>query len=205
MNISAAIAPAKGRPREFDVEVALAAALRVFWRHGYEAASLTELTREMGITKPSLYACFGNKEALFRKALDVYEREKLAYMHSALDAPTSRGVAERLLLGALDMQASTCGDPKGCMSVISSVSCTPQAESIKEEILERGAASHHALIKRFERARDEGDLPASVDPAGLAHYLKAIMQGLSLQAGAGVTCPDLQAMVDTALQVWPGR
>src|SRR2546421_127594 len=106
----------KGRPREFDVDEALAAALRVFWTKGYEGASLTDLTEAMGITKPSLYAAFGNKESLFRKALDLYEREKLAYVAEALNAPTSREVAARLLRGALEMQTSE-GEPKGCMRV----------------------------------------------------------------------------------------
>jgi AcrR family transcriptional regulator len=96
----------KGRPREFDVEAALAAALRVFWQRGYEGASMAELTAEMGIAKPSLYAAFGNKEELFRKALDLYEREKMAYMSEALKEPTSRQLAERLLYGGLAMQTS---------------------------------------------------------------------------------------------------
>src|ERR1700748_2518147 len=91
----------RGRPREFCPDQALAAALRVFWKRGYEGASLSGPTEAMGINRPSLCACFGNKEALFRKALDLYETEKLAYMHTALDAPTARGVAERLLRGAL--------------------------------------------------------------------------------------------------------
>ncbi|MFX5336334.1 TetR/AcrR family transcriptional regulator, partial [Acinetobacter baumannii] len=91
---------------------------------------MTELTSAMGITKPSLYAAFGNKEALFHKALDLYEREKLAYMKSALEAPTARGVAERLLRGALEIQMSTC-DPKGCLGVISSATCGAEAEPIK--------------------------------------------------------------------------
>src|ERR1700759_424078 len=104
-------APAvKGRPREFDLDQALAAALRVFWAKGYEGASLTDLTEAMGITRPSLYAAFGNKEALFRKALDLYERDKLAYVANALAAPTARGVAERMLGGALDLQLGS--DPK---------------------------------------------------------------------------------------------
>src|SRR3954449_2107155 len=96
MNELASICP-RGRPREFCVDGALAAALRVFWTKGYEGTSLTDLTEAMGVTRPSLYAAFGNKEALFRKALDLYEREKLAYVGEALKAPTSRGVAERLL------------------------------------------------------------------------------------------------------------
>src|SRR3981189_1908276 len=91
----------RGRPREFCVDEALAKALRVFWSKGYEGASLSDLTEAMGITRPSLYAAFGNKEALFRKALDLYEHDKLAFVGAALEAPTARGVAERLLLGAL--------------------------------------------------------------------------------------------------------
>src|SRR6201996_7837673 len=99
MNTQSIIAH-RGRPREFDVEDALEAALRVFWSKGYEGASLTELTEAMGITRPSLYAAFGNKEELFRKALDLYEKEKLEYVSAALAASTARGVAERLLTGA---------------------------------------------------------------------------------------------------------
>src|SRR5215216_6601915 len=91
------LSPVKGRPREFCVDQALAAALRVFWSKGYEGASLTDLTDAMGVTRPSLYAAFGNKEALFRKALDLYEREKLAYIRKALEQPTARLVAETML------------------------------------------------------------------------------------------------------------
>src|SRR3546814_16775561 len=92
--------PVKGRPREFDVGDALAAALRVFWSKGYEGASLTDLTEAMGIARPSLYAAFGNKEALFRKAPDIYEEEKLASVRGALDAPTAQGGVTRRLAGA---------------------------------------------------------------------------------------------------------
>ena len=82
------MAAVRGRPREFDVEEALAAALHVFWEKGYEGASLTDLTEAMGITRPSLYAAFGNKEDLFKRALDLYEREKLAYVGASRARPT---------------------------------------------------------------------------------------------------------------------
>src|SRR3954449_12123646 len=135
MNELASICP-RGRPREFCVDGALAAALRVFWTKGYEGASLSDLTEAMGITRPSLYAAFGNKEALFHKALDLYEREKLAYVGEALEAPTSREVVERILRGALAMQTSD-SEPKGCMRVLGSVSCGPEAESIRADLTER--------------------------------------------------------------------
>lgn len=193
----------KGRPREFDVDEALAAALRVFWTKGYEAASLSDLTEAMGITKPSLYAAFGNKEALFTKALDLYEREKLAYIGEALQAPTSRGVAERLLRGALQMQTSDC-EPRGCMRVISSVSC-PEAESIRADLIARRESSRRAICARLERAKTEGDLPASTDTDGLCAYLGAILQGMSVQASGGATKAQLEGLVETSLAMWPGK
>jgi len=197
-------APVKGRPREFCVEEALAAALRVFWSRGYEGASMSELTAEMGITKPSLYAAFGNKEALFHKALDLYEREKLAYMRSALDAPTARGVAEKLLRGALEIQMSSC-DPKGCLGVISMSACGVEAESIKAEVVKRRASSEAAMIARFERAKAEGDLPEGIEPVALVRYLQALLQGLSVQAGSGSSCQELSQLVETSLSIWPTR
>ncbi|MEG3165669.1 TetR/AcrR family transcriptional regulator [Sphingomonas sp. PB2P19] len=203
MNICS-LSPTKGRPREFDLDVALAAALRVFWRNGYEAASMAELTAAMGITKPSLYAAFGNKEALFHKALDLYEREKLAYMTSALEAPTARGVAERLLRGALEMQMSPC-DPKGCLGVISTAACGAEAESIKAEVVKRRASSESAVIQRFERAAADGELPEGMTPAALVRYLFALLQGLALQGGSGATCGELNQLVETSLAVWPTK
>jgi AcrR family transcriptional regulator len=195
---------AKGRPREFCVDEALAQALRVFWSKGYEGASLTDLTDAMGITRPSLYAAFGNKEALFRKALDLYEREKLCYMSQALDAPTARGVAERLLRGALEMQAGDC-EPRGCLRVISSVACGVEAESIREEVIARRKSSSDALIARFEKAEAAGELPEHMNAEGLSGYLVALLQGLALQAGAGASREELERLVETSLAVWPTK
>ena len=194
----------RGRPREFCVDAALAAALRVFWSKGYEGASLTDLTEAMGVTRPSLYAAFGNKEALFLKALDLYEREKLAFMGEALQAPTARGVAERILRNALKMQTGS-GGPRGCLNVISSLACGTEAETVKAEVVARRASSEAALILRFERAQAEGDLPPSVDTVGLVRYLFAVLQGMAVQAGSGVSRQDLEQLVDTTLTLWPSR
>jgi AcrR family transcriptional regulator len=193
----------RGRPREFCVDAALAAALRVFWSKGYEGASLTDLTDAMGVTRPSLYAAFGNKEELFRKAFDLYERDKLAYIAAAMEAPTARGVAERILRGGLSMQ--TGSDPKGCLGVISTVACGTEAESMKAEVLARRASSDAAMLRRFEQAKRDGDLPAHIEPAGLVVYLTAVAQGLCVQAGAGAPVADLERLVETTLALWPGR
>ncbi|GAA4763508.1 TetR/AcrR family transcriptional regulator [Stakelama sediminis] len=196
--------PAKGRPREFDLDEALTAALRVFWSKGYEGASLTELTKAMGITRPSLYAAYGNKEELFRKALDLYEREKLAYTRGALDAPTAKGVAERFLYGAMAAQCSEY-EPHGCLGVITSVACGAEAEAIREEVIARRQSSRQAIIDRFEKGKAEGDLPPETDPGALTSYLMAVLQGMAIQAGAGAKREDLEQVVETTLAMWPGR
>jgi AcrR family transcriptional regulator len=203
-SLAASCCVSKGRPREFNVDEALTAALRVFWRRGYEGASMAELTAEMGIAKPSLYAAFGNKEELFKKALDLYEREKMAYMAEALKEPTSRRMAERLLLGALEMQTSSC-DPKGCLGVISSVACGPEAASIRECVIERQKSSRQALIDRLEEYKKDGDLPADIETEALARYMVAVLQGLSVQAGAGASKDELKSLVEMAMRTWPGR
>lgn len=197
-----ALLVARGRPREFCVDEALAKALRVFWSNGYDGASLTDLTEAMGITRPSLYAAFGNKESLFRKALDLYESEKLAYVGEALAKPTAREVAETMLRGAVD-NVMSCDEPHGCLRVIASATCGPAAESIRAEVMERGKVVHQQIIDRFERAKAEGDLPAHVDVEGLTDVLKALFQGMSLQAGSGATREELDRLVDTGLMMWP--
>lgn len=194
----------RGRPRQFCAEEALAAALQVFWKRGYEGASLAELTEAMGITKPSLYACFGNKESLFCKALDLYERDKLAYVRGALEAPTAKAVAERMLRGALALYAGT-DDPRGCFGAISAVACANFAESIREEVMARRVSSDRAIVERFRRARAEDDLPEGVTPEALAAYLSAVMQGMSVLAGSGASQQELEQLVQTTLALWPGR
>jgi AcrR family transcriptional regulator len=192
----------RGRPREFCVDHALTQALRVFWTKGYEGASLTDLTDAMGITRPSLYAAFGNKESLFRKALDLYEREKMAYIGQAMAQPTARKVAETMLRGALE---NVCGndEPHGCLRVIASVACGPAAESIHQEIIQRGEIFKSAIVERFDRAKAEGDLPADIDTLGLTGVLVAWLQGISVQANQGIGRKDLERLVRTALSLWP--
>jgi AcrR family transcriptional regulator len=198
---SATLAP-KGRPREFCVDQALAAALGVFWSKGYDGASMADLTEAMGITKPSLYAAFGNKEALFHKALDLYEAEKLQYTREALKQPTARAVAEHFMRGAIEAQTGSC-DPKGCLSVISATACSGEATSIKADVIKRRKSSQAALVERFEQAKRDGDLPAHIDVDGLTAYLFAILQGMAVQAGSGASREDLERVVNTSLAMWP--
>lgn len=192
----------RGRPREFCVDQALAKALRLFWSKGYDGTSLSDLTEAMGITRPSLYAAFGNKEALFRKALDLYESEKMAYVGKALVQPTARGVAETLLRGTV-VNSTSCGEPHGCLGVITSVACGAEAEAVRTEVVERSHVVRRALVSRMQQAKDEGDLSAQTDVEGLTSLLYALLMGISIQAGSGATREELDRLVDTGLAIWP--
>lgn len=192
----------RGRPREFDTDEALASALRVFWAKGYEGASLTDLTDAMGITRPSLYAAFGNKEALFKRALDLYQAEKLAYVESALAAPTARGVAERMLAGTIENITSEC---PGCLGVIATVSCSNQDSPIRDDVQARVQSARCAIDERMQRAIDEGDFTISVEAEAMTRYLLALLQGISVQAGSGASRDELERVAEAALAIWPGR
>jgi TetR/AcrR family transcriptional regulator, copper-responsive repressor len=192
----------RGRPREFDQTDALNAAMLVFWRKGYEGASLTDLTDAMGITRPSLYAAFGNKESLFRQALDLYEREQLSYVAQALTAPTARGVAERLLRTALERQVSG-HSPRGCLGVLTAMQLSDEAGALREEVTARSALGTAAFVARFERAKAEGDLPQTAEPLGLARMLLAVTHGLIVQSSIGASPLELHALGDSALSLWP--
>ena len=193
---------AMGRPREFDVDKALDLALQVFWRKGYEGASMADLTETMGITKPSLYSAFGNKEELFRKALDRYVDGPGGYVQVALGKPAARAVVEHLLYGAAD--AVTDPDhPPGRLAVQGALSCGDAAESIKQELMSRRTNGEEDLRKRFDRAIAEGDLPAGSDAADLARYISAILQGMAVQAAGGTSREQLRKIAEMALRTWP--
>jgi len=192
---------ALGRPREFSCDKALDQALQVFWRKGYEGASMADLTAAMGITKPSLYAAFGNKEELFRKALDRYVDGPGGYFQQALTKPTAREVVYTLLYEGAD--ALTNPDTPGCLAVQGALCCGEAAQTIKQELMARRAAGEADLRQRFERAVSEGDLPADADAADLARYISAVMQGMAVQAAGGVGRDQLRKIADLTMRNWP--
>jgi AcrR family transcriptional regulator len=193
---------AMGRPRSFDADEALGKAMDVFWRRGYEGASLVELTKAMGINPPSLYAAFGNKEGLFRAALDLYSKKRGVFMAEVMAAPTAREVLDRLLHGMADLFTDPEAPP-GCLVMQSGTACSTTVDPVTQEIVARRRAGELALRERLERAREEGDLPQDVEPLALARYAAGLVQGMSILASSGATRQDLHDVANVALRCLP--
>ncbi len=191
-----------GRPRGFDADEALEQAMRVFWEQGYEGASLTDLTNAMGITRTSMYAAFGNKEDLFRKALERYTEGPASYGARALREPTARQVATAFLNGSV-RTTTRPGCPTGCLGVQGSLAAGDPGSHARDALI-AWRNEHTSLLRdRFRRAVDEGDLPPDTDPELLARYLMTVANGIAVQAASGATRDDLQRVADMALRSWP--
>jgi AcrR family transcriptional regulator len=188
-----------GRPREFDAEVALDQAMEVFWRHGYEGATIAQLTEAMGINPPSLYACFGNKEGLLKAALDRYTKLRSAWMDEVVAAPTARDVAERMLMGIAEKQTDPA-NPPGCLLVQGGIACGSGSENVPFELAARRAENEDQLRERFVRAKAEGDLKPSSDPAALARYVSAVSVGMGVMASSGSDREALRQVASVAVQ-----
>ncbi|WP_312439445.1 TetR/AcrR family transcriptional regulator [Janthinobacterium sp.] len=192
-----------GRHREFDVDAALDAALNVFWRLGYEGASYTDLTQATGVERPALYSAFGNKEALFRRALERYYDRHLGFFPAALEQPTSRKVVECMLRGAAELHTRHA-DRRGCLGIHGALAGSSDVEPIQKALIDARAGGEASLRLRLEQAKQRGDLPESANPAVLATFVLTVLHGMAVQAKAGFSRATLEAVAEQVLSTWPG-
>lgn len=191
-----------GRPRGFSEEEALEAAMRVFWAKGYEGASIDDLTSAMDINRSSLYTIFGDKAALFRRAVQRYKDGPVSFVWDCLREPTARRSVEILLRRA----ASVLGDPnnpRGCLSVQGALAVGSAAEPLREAMIAFRKTGEAALTKRFAQAQEAGEISKKIDPADLARYALTLLTGLAVQGANGATKAELDAIVNLALQSLP--
>jgi AcrR family transcriptional regulator len=174
----------------------------VFWARGYEGATLPELTKAMGINRPSLYAAFGNKEQLFRKALDRYQTGPMSFLTQALRRPTARAVVEAIFSGFIRMQRDR-DQARGCLIVSGALASGKEAETVRRELAHLRQAIVTVFRERFERAVQDGDLPHRTDCATLARYVATVLNGLAVQSASGTTEKELRLVAALAMQVWP--
>ncbi|WP_369391783.1 TetR/AcrR family transcriptional regulator [Streptomyces sp. CG1] len=191
----------RGRPRSFDRATALEKALMAFWEHGYEATSVSDLTRIMGIGAPSLYAAFGDKRTLFEEVVRVYGDTHGAFGDRAIaEEPTARAAVERMLREAA-AEYTDPAHPYGCLVMHAATNCTsPEVEQL---LRERRNANMAALASRIRADIAAGLLPAGTDAAALARHTGAMIQGMSQQARDGASRGELEALAEIAVAIWP--
>ncbi len=193
----------RGRPLSFDRDTALEQAMHVFWERGYEAASIADLTSAMGITPPSLYTAFGDKEKLFLEAIERYALGPGSAGPRALkEEPTARGAIERWLHESAEELTRSC-HPKGCMVVMATTNCSIAAEHVQTALSKRRAAAIANLKSRIQSGIDDGELPADTDAKALSNFYSTVYQGMSMQAKDGASRASLLATVDAAMRAWP--
>jgi AcrR family transcriptional regulator len=156
----------------------------------------------MGINRPSLYAAFGDKEQLFRKALDHYQTGPQSFLTAALEKPTARAVVEAIFAGFIRMQRDR-DRARECLIVSGALACGEEAELVRRELARLRQAAVTAFRQRFERAVQDGDLPAGTDCATLARYVATVLNGLAVQAASGATEKELRQVAALAMRAWP--
>jgi AcrR family transcriptional regulator len=188
----------------FDRDTVLEAAMLLFWRNGYEAASISDLTAAMGITPPSLYTAFGDKKRLFLEAVSRYLTRPGLDVQQFLPAAPSAREAIRRLLDSATVEQTRKGLPRGCMLMSAAVGSPAEGE-VQEAVIALRGLVENALRERIERGIGDGELPVHTDAAALASFYLAILQGMSTQARDGASRKKLGALADAAMAAWPGR
>jgi AcrR family transcriptional regulator len=193
----------RGRPRGFDREAALEVALREFWARGYEATSVADLAKAMGVAMPSLYAAFGDKKRLFREAVTRYQD---TYGSSVFTEPATGTPAVEVIGSMLRSAAAEYTDPShpaGCLVITAATNCGPAAADIQQELAGIRNSNVGVLARLIGDDIAAGLLPAGTDPGGLARFYGAVIQGMSQQARDGATRAELLAIAEAARRAWP--
>lgn len=195
----------RGRPKTFDRETALEAAMLLFWDRGFEQTSVDELATAMGICTSSLYSSFGDKEALFLAAVDHYQSGKgNIYDIEVNEGKTAKAAfANVFKLAAVQMTRSD--QPRGCMLAVALPTCSPKYDKLQKGLHDLRPLSEKIWVTRLQAAVQAKEIPESTDLHLLATFLRTTLLGMSLQARAGASRETLLKIGKLALQTWPRK
>lgn len=188
-----------GRPISFDKDAALEAAMLLFWERGFEGTSMADLTERMGLNPSSIYAAFGDKQALFSLAVKRYMDIRAQYAAKALEQPTLEKVV-RALFDSTVAFLTTPGHPPTCMTLAGAVGCSVEASPARDITTEIRKQNEAAMRERFLQARKSGELLKDVNVDDYTRYLSSILAGLSIQAANGSTKAELKRTAKMALR-----
>jgi TetR/AcrR family transcriptional regulator, copper-responsive repressor len=190
----------RGRPRAFEPDAALGKAMEAFWKDGFAATSLDDLSAATGLNRPSLYGAFGDKRALYLQAYRRYRehvRETFAPLF-AEEAPL-RAKLRRILMAALDLYLSGAEGPRGCFTVLTASSDAVADPEVRRIVGEAIDNSDRAFERLFAAARTAGELPASAVPRRLARIATATIHTLSIRARARLPRAEIEPIIDDAV------
>jgi AcrR family transcriptional regulator len=192
----------KGRPLSFDRDQALQKAMLLFWRHGYEATSLNDLTAALEVKPSSIYSAFGDKKGLFLDAVSLYMSGPVTAFSIIDDAPTARDAA-RELLNVSAVGYTGANTPPGCLLASSAISCSEAANDVKEELAAIRRDIEARLRNKIDWSVGQGHLPGDTDADALAGLTMGVIQGMSTLARDGAARGKLLKVAETAMRAWP--
>ena len=193
-----------GRPREFDKQLALRKAMRLFWEHGYEGTSMSALVSTLGIASARIYAAFGSKQQLFEEAVALYESAEGGFADHALALPDIHQAMAQMLEAAISTYTRV-DEPRGCLVVSAASGVAPDNLGVQQWLAGRRRQRTESIISRLREARDQGQLPAETQVEALGHFYATFLHGISVQARDGVPGEDLRGASRQALALLPNR
>ena len=188
-----------GRPINFDKDAALEAAMLLFWERGFEGTSMGDLTQAMGLNPSSIYAAFGDKQALFALAAKRYADVPAQYMARALEQPTLRGFILAAFENTVEFLGSK-GHPSSCFTLTGAISCGVQTEPAKLLMREMRLTNEAAIKARLLKARKVGEFPKDQNVDDFTRYLSSLLSGLAIQAANGSTRGEMKRTAEIALR-----
>ena len=192
-----------GRPREFNRDEAILNAMLLFWDHGFEATSISQLREAMGgISAGSFYTAFKSKEALFEEVIKMY-KDTFGQVTFCLndDSLEPRRAIEQALRQSAKMQTED-GHPSGCLLVLSATTCSNENAHIRDMLRKQRKLSRAWLIECIQRAVEKGELPLTTDIEMLTSVFESFLYGISTQARDGVKFETINDSITQIMKIW---
>lgn len=201
--IEAGTARGRGRPKSFDRDVAVQAAMQVFWENGYEGSSFDDLAAAMGINPSSFRNTFKSKEALYREATEAYVAQAAAWFAGVLTGEQDVRVAFSRLITELAARYTDADLPSGCMISLAGTHFPSRLSSLSEMLASHRISAEQMMVDRLKQGQNDGQLPPDANIPALAAFVNALIRGMAVQARDGATRDRLVEIAGVAMSAFP--